>query len=164
MKARNLNSSRFTLIAVQKSRHSHRVLHGSLPLPSLLLLLTMTLLADFSTDSLTPLPLPLPPRCSRVPAILADRGYGGPFRFLVSAPAGRFCPRPLSRVHNARNFDIYWARSSFDVFKLHSTRARARAVALSRIDKISTSTSLHHPLGMKTFLLFAAKLRVLEAT
>lgn len=49
VKARNLNSSRFTLIAVQKSRHSHRVLHGSLPLPSLLLLLTMTLLADFST-------------------------------------------------------------------------------------------------------------------
>lgn len=34
VKARNLNSLRFTLIAVQKSRHSHRVLHGSLPLPS----------------------------------------------------------------------------------------------------------------------------------
>lgn len=45
VKARNLNSLRFTLIAVQKSRHSHRVLHGSLPLPSPLLLLTMTLLS-----------------------------------------------------------------------------------------------------------------------
>lgn len=131
-----MNSSRFTLIAVQKSRHSRRVLHGSLPLPSLLLLLTMTLLADFPTDSLAP------------------RESANPSRTRLwrsaSTPGERFCPRPLSRVHNARNFDIYWLGS---LTYLNCTRC---AVALSQIDKISTSTSLHHPLGVKTFLLFAA--------